>query len=285
MPWLSIAQPKKVHKRGEIRYSHPMGKKLKEREGGKLFELHYQDIYAERWPTLRQALLAERNPVPFDEHLKATYYLDEASITAARLLSVQKGDHVLDMCAAPGGKTLVLASALQGSGHLVANDRSATRRGRLKHVLENHLPEAWMAHVEVTGHDASKWGLYEQEMYDRVLLDAPCSSERHVLSDAKALKMWRPSRPKALAIQQFAMLAAALEAVKVGGLILYSTCSIEPGENEGVIEKLFVKRAGRFAIEQIAVSDAEQKSHGAIILPDRANGKGPLYVCLIRRVS
>ncbi|MDY0289424.1 MAG: RsmB/NOP family class I SAM-dependent RNA methyltransferase [Sphaerochaeta sp.] len=262
-----------------------MGKKQKETEGAKLFELHYQNIYAERWPTLRQALLEERKPVAFNEKLEATYYLDEASIIAARLLGVQEGDHVLDMCAAPGGKTLVMASALQGSGLLVANDRSATRRGRLKIVLKNHLPQAWQEHVLVTGHDATKWGLYEQGLYDRVLLDAPCSSERHVLADDKALHMWRPSRPKALAIQQFAMLAAALEAVKVGGLILYSTCSIEPAENEGVIEKLFAKRAGRFAIEHISAPEAEGRPYGSIILPDSSGGRGPLYVCLVRRVS
>jgi 16S rRNA C967 or C1407 C5-methylase (RsmB/RsmF family) len=285
MPWLSIAQPKKVHKRVKIHYSHLMGKKQKEIEGGELFDLHYQDIYAERWPALRLALLKERKPVAFCEHLEATYYLDEASIVAARLLGVQKGDHVLDMCAAPGGKSLVLASSLQGTGKLVANDRSATRRGRLKIVLKNHLSEAWQEGVQVTGHDATKWGLYEQGLYDRILLDAPCSSERHVLNDAKALKMWRPSRPKALARQQFAMLAAALEAVKIGGFILYSTCSIEPSENEGVIGRLFAKRAGRFTLEDISGPDAEQRSYGSIILPDRSDGRGPLYFCLIRRVS
>lgn len=262
-----------------------MAKKQKEKEGGMLFDLHYQDIYAERWPALRLALLEERKPVAFNEHLVATYYLDEASIVAARLLAVQKGDHVLDMCAAPGGKALVLASELGGSGLLVANDRSATRRGRLKIVLKNHLPESWQQSVLVTAHDASKWGLYEQERYDRILLDAPCSSERHVLNDEKALHIWSPSRPKVLAIQQFAMLAAALEAVKVGGFILYSTCSIEPAENEGVIGKLFTKRAGRFEIEHIVVPEAEQLPYGSIMLPDRANGRGPLYFCLIRRVS
>ncbi len=262
-----------------------MGKKKKEVEGERLFDLHYQGVYGERWATLRASLLEERKPIGFSEHLEATYYLDEASILGARLLGVQQGDRVLDMCAAPGGKSLVLASALQGSGHLVANDRSATRRGRLKIVLKNHLNDAWLESIQVTGHDATKWGLYEQETYDRILLDAPCSSERHVLNDAKALKMWRPSRPKALAVQQFAMLAAALEAVKIGGLILYSTCSIEPSENEGVIEKLYTKRSGRFALENISVPEAERRSYGSIILPDRSNGKGPLYVCLIRRVS
>ena len=262
-----------------------MGKNKKEAEGEKLFDLHYQTIYGDRWPALRLALLEERKPVAFRDHLEATYYLDEASIIAARLLGVQKGDHVLDMCAAPGGKSLVLASALQGTGHLIANDRSATRRGRLKIVLKNHLPPDWQESVKVTAHDATKWGLYEQGVYDRILLDAPCSSERHVLNDEKALKIWKPSRPKALAIQQFAMLAAALEAVKIGGFILYSTCSIEPAENEGVIEKLFAKRAGRFALGQVSPSEAEGCSYGSIILPDRAEGRGPLYFCLIRRVS
>lgn len=262
-----------------------MGKNKKEAEGEKLFDLHYQTIYGDRWADLKLALLAERKPIAFSDHLEATYYLDEASIIAARLLGVQKGEHVLDMCAAPGGKSLVLASELQGSGYLVANDRSATRRGRLKIVLKNHLPQAWQESVQVTAHDATKWGLYESEAYDRILLDAPCSSERHVLNDAKALKIWKPSRPKALAIQQFAMLAAALEAVKVGGLILYSTCSIEPAENEGVIGKLFAKRPDRFVLEPIAASGSEPCGYGSIILPDRANGRGPLYFCLIRRVS
>ncbi len=269
----------------KIRYSQSMGKNTKETEGDKLFDFHYQTIYGDRWPSLKLALLEERKPIAFRDHLKETYYLDEASIIAARLLGVQKGNHVLDMCAAPGGKSLVIASELQGSGHLVANDRSATRRGRLKVVLKNHLPPEWQESVEVTAHDATKWGLYEQEAYDRILLDAPCSSERHVLNDAKALKIWKPSRPKTLAIQQFAMLAAALEAVKVEGFILYSTCSIEPAENEGVIEKLFTKRAGRFTLGHIAPSEAEACRYGSIILPDRADGRGPLYFCLIRRVS
>lgn len=285
MPWLSIAQQNKVHKSIEIRYSLSMGKKKIQTDGDQLFDLHYSTIYGERWPSLREALLAERNPVAFNDQLLQTYFLDEASILAAHLLSVQKGDHVLDMCAAPGGKSLVLASSLQGSGRLVANDRSATRRGRLKIVLKNHLKAAWAEQVEVTGHDANKWGLYEQEEYDRVLLDAPCSSERHVLADAKALGQWRPSRPKALAIQQFAMLAAALEAVKIGGTILYCTCSIEPLENEGVIEKLTKKRKGRFELDQLDIPEAESLKYGAIFLPDTAGGKGPLYVCRIRRIS
>lgn len=262
-----------------------MGRKQEKAEGKDLFEAYYQGIYNERWPLLRQALLEERKPVAYREELLQSYYLDEASILSARTLGVQMDDHVLDMCAAPGGKSLVLASALHGSGHLVCNDRSATRRGRLKTVLQDHLPPTWLESVQVTGHDASRWGLYEQGIYDRILLDAPCSSERHVLADPKALSQWTVARPKHLAIQQFAMLAAALEAVKIGGHVLYSTCSIAPLENENIIEKLFSKREGRFEVEQLSVPGSEACKHGSIILPDSAQGKGPLYFCRIRRMA
>ncbi|NLE16174.1 MAG: RsmB/NOP family class I SAM-dependent RNA methyltransferase [Spirochaetales bacterium] len=254
-------------------------------QGGDAFESYYAQLYPGRWNTLKQALLVERKPVAFNDGLLQNYYLDEASIIAARLLDVQEGDAVLDMCAAPGGKSLVLASSLKKSGTLVANDRSATRRGRLKIVLREHLPDEVHSRITVTGHDASRWSLYEQNRYDRILLDAPCSSERHVLADPKALAIWSASRPKHLTVQQFAMLAAALEAVKVGGYILYSTCSINPMENEMVVDKLFEKRDGRFTVEPAAAPSAESCRHGSIILPDAAQGKGPLYSCLIRRTA
>lgn len=260
-----------------------MAKQKGKQQGVDAFESYYAQLYQGRWESLKQALLLERKPIAFEEGLTQPYYLDEASVIAAKLLGVQDGDSVLDMCAAPGGKSLVIATSLKTQGSLVANDRSATRRGRLKQVLKEHLPEELFTRTTVTGHDATRWSLYEQNRYDRILLDAPCSSERHVLSDPKALTIWSPSRPKHLAIQQFAMLASALEAVKVGGYILYSTCSINPMENEMVIDKLFDKREGRFALEKLAPPYSESCRHGSIILSDTALGRGPLYFCLIRR--
>ncbi|NCC65533.1 MAG: RsmB/NOP family class I SAM-dependent RNA methyltransferase, partial [Spirochaetia bacterium] len=223
-----------------------MAKRKVKEEGSVLFDAYYQSIYQERWPRLLQALEQPRESVALSDGLLKNYYMDEASILAAKALSVQSGDSVLDMCAAPGGKTLVIASSLQGTGTLISNDRSSARRARLHQVITDHLDEPWRNNIVVTGHDASRWALYEQEAYDKILLDAPCSSERHVISDPKALSLWSASRPKHLAIMQFAMLASALEAVKVGGQILYSTCSINPMENQMVLEKLAKKRPGRF---------------------------------------
>ncbi len=262
-----------------------MAKRKEKVEGKILFDSYYSQLYQERWETLKQALLVEKQPIAFSEHLIKPYYLDEASVIAAKMLGVEDSDAVLDMCAAPGGKTLVLASLLKEGGTLVSNDRSSERRRRLKLVIAQHLDEQTQQRITVTAHDATKWSLYEKDAYDRILLDAPCSSERHVLTDPKALAMWTPARPKHLAITQFAMLASALEAVKVGGYILYSTCSINPMENEEVVEKLFTRRQGRAACIPTSNSFTEQRSYGSIVMPDAQEGKGPLYFCLLRRLS
>lgn len=249
------------------------------------FDRFYRNLHGARWERLRQALLVPADPIRYEHQLLQPYFLDEASVIAALALPVKHGDTVLDMCAAPGGKSLVLAGELGGEGKLICNDRSSQRRARLRRVLDEHLPPELRSAITITSHDASKWGLYEQDMYDAILLDAPCSSERHVLQDPKALAQWSLARTKHLAIQQFAMLAAALEAVKPEGHILYSTCSISTGENEGVIAKLAKKRGGRYEEIELSVPHAEQCEHGSIILPDVSGGRGPIYMCLIRRIT
>ncbi|AEC01968.1 RsmB/NOP family class I SAM-dependent RNA methyltransferase [Parasphaerochaeta coccoides] len=262
-----------------------MGKKTTEHSNQDLFDRYYVDIYGERWTKLRTALLVQRTPVEFSAGLVRPYFMDEASIIAARALPVRPHDAVLDMCAAPGGKTLVLATRLGQDGSLVANDRSASRRSRLHAVLDGYLPAEIRAKVTVTGHDSTRWSLHQRDMYDSILLDAPCSSERHVLTTPSALKEWSPSRPKRLSVQQFAMLAAALDAVKPEGYILYSTCALAPIENEQVIQKLLERRKGRCETVPLSFEAAENRDAGYIILPDTADGRGPLYFCLIRRTA
>ncbi|MGD1822447.1 MAG: RsmB/NOP family class I SAM-dependent RNA methyltransferase [Pleomorphochaeta sp.] len=249
------------------------------------FDNYYRNIYKERWDNLKEALKKEKTNIEYSNNLIKPYYFDEASLFCANLLEINEGDKVLDMCAAPGGKSLVLASKLKGSGHLVSNDRSSKRRARLHNVIKEHLPKEYLDHISITAHDSTRWGLYEQEVYDKILLDAPCSSERHVLTDQSYLDKWSLNRPKHLSYQQFAMLAAALEAVKIGGIILYSTCAITPLEDEDVIKKLFKKRKDRFEIINFDCEIAEDREYGKIVLPDNSQNRGPLYFCLIRRLK
>jgi len=250
-----------------------LAKKSDDRRGAAAFDRHFGAIYGDRWPLLREALEAPTKPEAHLEGLEKPYYLDGASVRAAQALEVQPGDTVLDMCAAPGGKTLVLALALGGTGRLVTNDRSADRRGRLKRVVAEHLPEAFQANVTVTGYDATKWGLHEQNLYDRILLDAPCSSERHLVHSPPHLAQWSANRTKALAQQALAMLCGALEALKPGGILVYSTCSISPEENEGLLGRFAAKRPHRFTV-------LEQ----TLVLPHEA-GEGPLFWSRIQKAS
>lgn len=245
------------------------------------FDSWYADLYGERWPRLKESLSKEPAYTTLSEGLLNPYYLDEASYLAAWCVGAKPGETILDMCAAPGGKTLVIALALGGRGTLIANDRSAARRARLHRVLSEYLPVSSLAAVNVTGHDATRWGLHEQDTYDRILLDAPCSSERHVINSQAHFARWSPSRSRRLATQAHAMLAAAYTAVKPSGLIVYSTCALSPLENDGVIKKLLSKRSA--SIEFDDSLPGEKMEYGVQITPDRDGGFGPMYISLLRK--
>jgi 16S rRNA C967 or C1407 C5-methylase (RsmB/RsmF family) len=250
--------------------------------GTEAFNQHFEGIYGLRWPGLSEAL---QKPVRYFDLVSPSngevYHLDEASVIAARSLPRGNGTRTLDMCAAPGGKALTMLFDADASESFVLNERSATRRGRLARVLSEFVGEPHPCPIKVTGHDATKWGLYEKDAYDAILLDAPCSSERHLLEKPELLKEWSQSRTKTLAIQQFAMLAAACAAIKQEGHILYATCSISPHENDEVIDKLLKKREG-FEIVPLRLDKGEPTRHGWIFLPDACQ-LGPLYMCLIKR--
>lgn len=216
------------------------------------------------------------------------YVMDPASVLAARALDVQDGDRVLDMCAAPGGKSLILIESLKQSGEIICNDLSADRRERLKKVIQNYVPRSVRDRVWIKGADAVQFGLKEPESFDRILLDAPCSGERHVLADQKAMKEWSVKRAQGLQQRQYSLLSAAALALKPEAHMVYSTCSLNPKENDGVVERLLEKRKGK--IEVIDIDDkllqgAEKTNFGIIYLPDRC-GFGPLYVSrLFKRYS
>jgi 16S rRNA C967 or C1407 C5-methylase (RsmB/RsmF family) len=250
------------------------------REG---FEDYYAELFPERWPALRRAMAEEPRYTAVEEHLLGPYYLDEASRDAALRLEPAAGDEVLDMCAAPGGKSLSLLSAEPGI-RLTANERSSRRRARLHRVLEEHLPPELYERVKVTGHDAARWSRHEQAAYDRILLDVPCSAERHLYSSPAKLAEWTPARTRHLAIRAFAMLAAALEAVRPGGTVLYVTCALSPEENDGVLAKLHRKRRGRFELPPAELPYGEPTRYGWQVFPDTAGGRGPLYFALLRRL-
>ena len=248
------------------------------------FNGFYREQYGERWEGLAAAMLSEEEDKASIDGLLEPYFMDRTSIETAMLLPIEEGLDVLDMCAAPGGKSIVIASRLKGSGRLVSNDRSPDRRGRMRKAFETSLPEDWRSNITITGHDASKWGVYEKEAYDRILLDAPCSSERHVMNSPEHLSQWSPSRPKRLQALQFSMISSALLALRPGGIMLYSTCSINRGEDEDIIARFMRKHPGEAEEIKIELEGGERRDHGMIVLPDTAGGRGPLYVAKLRKI-
>ncbi len=246
------------------------------------FDEFYEAMFHERWHVLKTSLTAEPKYFSLSDGLTKPYFLDEASVLAAQALDVRPGDKVLDLCAAPGGKTLVLALALKKEGSLIANERSSARRARLLSVLDEHLPKDIRLLVHVTGHDAAKWGLYEKNTYDRVLLDVPCSSEAHILKNPKYLASWTPARTKHLAVQAFAMLASAFDSLKPGGFLVYATCALSKLENDGVVAKLLDRRRESAPSEDFGLP-WEKTEVGFQIWPDRFHGMGPIYFSKIKK--
>ncbi len=253
--------------------------------GPQAFDRYYEQLYGDRWPVLRTALVSPPHQIALSAPLKTPYYLDEASRAAADALPLSPGDEVIDFCAAPGGKTLALAVRLPEGATLISNERSATRRARLHRVLDNHLPDALRSRVTVTGHDATRWGVVRPASAQRILLDVPCSSERHVITDPAHLSRWSAGRTRSLSIQAFALLAAAIDTLVVGGTLLYVTCALSPQENDDVVARAFARRAGLVALHRPDLPWGEETRHGVHVLPDRADGRGPLYVALLEKVA
>lgn len=253
----------------------------------KNFDEHFNKIYGERWPALREALLAENEGKvllenPFGKNYQ-DYSLDEASLFPARALAVQPGDEVADFCAAPGGKLLAVIFSVKGQGQFLASDLSAARVQRLKAILHDCLPPEVLRNVQVRKADAALWGRRLGENFDRVLVDAPCSGERHLLHSPKELERWSIKGSKRLAIRQHALLCAALDSVKPGGRVVYSTCSISPIENDDVIARLYKSRDGQFEVLSLQHEMGEPTQHGWLILPDTA-GCGPIYTAAIQKL-
>lgn len=257
--------------------------------GQQEFDERFAAVFGPRWPDLRAALLEAGDAVEYGEGLAAPYHLDSASVVAAMALRLPEAGSVLDACAAPGGKSLVIASHMGAGVRLLSNELSSERRRRLSDVLDAHLPAHVRRQVTVSGFDAAAAGgrPSERGRFAAVLLDAPCSSERHVLCDPAALAAWTPARIKFLARRQWSLLSSAFLLLASGGSLVYATCALSPEENDGPVARLFDKYGGAVAIDPLddVGTGVEGTRFGIQFLPDRAGGAGPLYVARVRKVS
>ncbi len=272
------------------------------------FDHHYSKIYGERWPQLKAALKTNHQvafepgfpqrpiadmkphqageaPERLENGLLREYFLDPASVLVARSLPVETADKVLDMCAAPGGKSLVLYSRLSPSAEIICNETSKPRREALTKVLQNYISRDGRNRVWVRGLDGAQYGLRHREEFDAILVDAPCSGESHLLENPREMANWSPRRTQGLAIKQYSLLSSAWSAIRPGGFILYSTCTISPEENDGVIAKLLKKKKTNVRIVKPKLEiDPEWTEFGFQYFPDQYSF-GPLYGCLLQKIG
>lgn len=158
------------------------------------------------------------------------YYLQEPSaMTPAAMLPVVPGDRVLDLCAAPGGKSTELASKLKGRGMLVSNDISYSRA----RALLKNLELAGAANICVTSEAPEKLAGVWPEFFDKILVDAPCSGEGMFRRDEDMVKDWNEKGPEYYVPIQRQILSQAAAMLRPGGYMLYSTCTFSVEEDEG----------------------------------------------------
>lgn len=177
-------------------------------------------------------------------HAAGLYYMQEPSaMSAVWALRVAPGMNVLDLCAAPGGKSTAIAARLKGRGLLVSNEIEFSRAKTLQYNLER----MGVVNAAVTSAHPQALCAALQGEFDAVLVDAPCSGEGMFRKDETAVREWSLSHVKACAARQKAILHSAAQAVKRGGALVYSTCTFSEEENEGVIEA-FLKEHEEFAL-------------------------------------
>lgn len=213
----------------------------------------------------------EDDPARHPFYYAGLYYLQEPSaMTPATVLPVVPGERVLDLCAAPGGKATALGAKLRGEGLLVANDISASRA---KALLKN-LEIFGISNSYVTNAVPERLAEQFEESFDKILVDAPCSGEGMFRKDLANARVWSLEKVEECAKTQHAIIRSAVSMLRPGGLLLYSTCTFSPEENEQTIASLL---ANEPEMELLEIPWYEGFSHGR---PELADGNEALVRCV-----
>ncbi len=219
-------------------------------------------------------LASQAGAVP--AHEAGAYYLQEPSaMAAAAALAPRPGERVLDLCAAPGGKSTQLAAMLAGQGLLICNEpvpgraqilsRNIERMGVRNAVVTNHLPE------ELSG----RWPGY----FDKILVDAPCSGEGMFRRHPEARAEWQITSPAGCAQRQLQILSHAALMLRPGGIMAYSTCTFNSRENEGVIEE-FLRQHPDFSLLPFSLPGLGESRGMMRLWPHKIRGEGHFVALL-----
>lgn len=229
-----------------------------------------------------EASEAEIRPSKHPWYYAGLYYLQEPSaMTPASLLPVVPGDRVLDLCAAPGGKSTELGAKLQGKGLLFSNDIS---NSRAKALLKN-LEMAGISNFCVSSETPEKLSGLLLEFFDKILVDAPCSGEGMFRRDPDMIKSYEKQGPSDYVPIQRSIVSEAVNMLKPGGLLLYSTCTFDEEENEGTIRYL-LERFPDMKLLELPQGEGFSRGIGlpqcVRLFPHRIQGEGH-FIALLQK--
>ncbi|XP_034039176.1 5-methylcytosine rRNA methyltransferase NSUN4 [Thalassophryne amazonica] len=229
------------------------------------------------------------------------YLMDAASLLPCLALDVKEDHSVLDLCAAPGGKSLALLQS-QSHGFLCMNDSSASRVSRLRNVLESYIPKHLLTEnrLSITCFDGITLGENERNSFDRVLVDVPCTTDRHSLMEDEnnIFSKSRTGERRTLPQLQLELLLAGIKAACPGGQILYSTCTVSKIQNQTVVQRA-VHLAQEHDNIHVQVVSLRRLTHmfkktfhfapdvhlGELVFPHLAANFGPIYMCKLQRLT
>lgn len=226
-------------------------------------------------------------------HEAGAYYIQEPSAMAAvAALEPQPGERILDLCAAPGGKTTQIAGRMQGQGLLVANEVIGERAK----ILSQNVERMGISNCVVCSEKPERMAALFPCFFDRILVDAPCSGEGMFRKEEAARGEWSPEAVRLCTVRQAMILEEAAKMLRPGGVLVYSTCTFSPEENEGMISA-FLRAHGEYSIEEISIKEtarfspgradwtrepAEKIAHTLRLWPHLLRGEGH-YVARLRR--
>lgn len=222
------------------------------------------------------------------------YIQNASSLIPALAMNPQAGERILDVCAAPGGKTSHIQALAGGGADIVANDAMKPRLKKLEEVLTTFH----VGHAQITNFEGQFIDRHVEGQFDRILLDAQCSGEGMLdLSRSDALRYWSVERVIKMSYLQQKMLTAAWKVLKPGGVLIYSTCTFGPEENEGPVSR-HLKHNSDASVEAIDLDipnrapglkswDGQpfdsQLSHAVRVLPSKyLEG---FFVCRLRKAE
>lgn len=203
-------------------------------------------------------------------HEAGAFYIQEPSaMSVVSILDPQPGERILDLCAAPGGKSTHIAGRMRGEGLLVSNEIVPSRAK----ILSQNIERLGIANCVVCREKPERLADRFPEFFDRVLVDAPCSGEGMFRKDETAIAEWSPENVTMCAARQRDILEQASGMVCAGGVMVYSTCTFSVEENEKVISD-FVKAHPEFSMEPICLGGLSESDGMIRLWPHRIDGEG-----------